>query len=333
MNAFIQNVANQNGADLFAVLLGILVFGAIVAAVLGVRYLLDSQVDVVDQRVKRFVVEKHSSNPPPRAGDSVRPKSRTILDSALKPLVMIAKPTNEGELGRLQSRLSYAGIRGERAMFVYLATKVLLSFAFAGVVVWYNNARPQPLQYTAFLVVFSMFAGFYLPSLWLQNLVRQRQTKINRALPDTLDLLVTCVDSGLGLDASMNRVAEEISLNSPLLSQEIMQAAFEIRAGSSRGEAFRRLAARTGVEDIRNLSSIVVQTEVFGTSMAKALRVMAEGMRVRRMQKAEEKGAQVGVKMTIPLVLCILPALFSIIMGPAVVQIVRRLMPTLGGGH
>jgi tight adherence protein C len=291
-------------------------------------------VDLVEQRVQRFVVDKHSSHPPPFGGDTARTKRKTLLESALKPFAVVAKPSNEEELGRLQSRLSYAGYRGERAMFTYLAVKVLLAVVLAGLVIWFNSVRPQPMPAIifAFITVFAMTVGFYLPNVWLGQVITGRQTKINRAMPDTLDLLVTCVDSGLGLDASMNRVAEEISLSAPILSQEIMQAGFEIRAGSNRGEAFRRLAARTGVEDIRNLSSIIVQTELFGTSIAKALRIMADGMRVRRMQKAEEKAASVGVKMTIPLVLCILPALFTVIMGPAVVQIVRILMPALGGG-
>ena len=258
---------------------------------------------------------------------------RALFDSALKPFAAVARPTKEEELGHLQSRLGYAGYRSERAELVYLGAKVILGLVFAGGVIWFNAARPQPLQFTLFLllVVIGMTVGFYLPNAWLQRRIEARQAKINRALPDSLDLLVTCVDSGLGLDASMNRVAEEMALSAPLLSQEIQQAALEIRAGSSRGDAFRRLAGRTGVEDIRNLSSIIVQTEVFGTAIAKALRIMAEGMRVRRMQRAEEKAAQVGVKMTIPLVVCILPALFCVLIGPAVVQIIRILLPTLAG--
>jgi len=259
-------------------------------------------------------------------------RKSTILDSILKPFARVVTPTSEEELGRLRDRLNYAGYRQERAMLFYMATKVILSLVCAAAVLWYNSGRPQRVQFAAFFTILSMTVGFYLPSLWLQRVIKARQSAINRALPDTLDLLVTCVDSGLGLDAAMNRVAEEIGLSAPLLSQEILQAALEIRAGSGRGEAFRRLANRTGVEDIKNLSSIIVQTEVFGTSMAKALRIMAEGMRIRRMQRAEERAAKVGVNMTIPLILCILPALLTVIIGPAVVQMYRMLLPTLGGG-
>jgi tight adherence protein C len=319
------------GFDLTYALLGVLVFGSVVAAFMGVRSLLASRVDVVQERVRRFVVDAHSSYPPPAMDPEVRPARGALLDSALKPFAMVAKPSSEEDVGRLRSQLSYAGFRGERAMYTFLGVKVVMALLCAGGVLWFNAARPQPLQFAAFVTVLAMTAGFYLPSLWLSSRIKERQSRINRALPDTLDLLVTCVDSGLGLDAAMNRVAEEISLSAPLLSQEILQAALEIRAGSTRGEAFRRLAGRTGVEEVQNLSSIIVQTEVFGTSMAKALRIMAEGMRTRRMQLAEERAASVAVKMTIPLVVCIMPSLFAVIMGPAVIKIIRLLIPTLGG--
>jgi tight adherence protein C len=337
MKVFLPNLFSQFGVDPMAVVLGILVFGVIAAVVLGFRYLLESRVDVVEERVRRYVADARpsfptSSYPPPPLEEAKRSRGGLLLESALKPFAIVARPTDEEDLGHLQSSLSYAGYRSERSMLVYLGVKVLLGLACAGGVIWINSERPQPLQYAAVYTIFAMTVGFYLPSLWLQRVIEARQTRINRALPDTLDLLVTCVDSGLGLDAAMNRVAEEIYLSAPLLSQEIMQAALEIRAGSSRGDAFRRLAARTGVEDIRNLSSIIVQTEIFGTSVAKALRIMADGMRVRRMQKAEERAAAVGVKMTIPLVVFILPALFVVILGPAVVQVVRLLLPTLGLG-
>jgi len=331
MNTVLQSGWVSSGIDVIEVLFGFLVFAAVAGAIIGVRYLLEARVDVVEERMRRFSGHP-SSNPPPVFSTTITSAKVSILEALLKPFVAIAKPTSEKELGRLQDRLNHAGFRHERAMHAYLAVKVILSLIFAVAVLWFASRQARPLQNTLFITLIAMSAGFYLPSLWLENRIQERQKAINRALPDTLDLLVTCIDSGLGLDASMNRVAEEIALSAPLLSQEIMQAALEIRAGSGRGEAFRRLALRTGVEDIKNLASIIVQTEVFGTSMAKALRIMADGMRVRRMQLAEERAAQVGVKMTIPLVLCILPALFCVLMGPAVVQIMRLLLPTLGGG-
>jgi tight adherence protein C len=329
MNAFLRELA---GIDLAFVLMALLVFGAIAAAVTSVRYLLASRVDMVEARVRRYIAGRRSSYPPPPSLVEVRGGRATLLDTALKPFAVVATPGSDEEIGRLRARLSHAGYRGDRAIFVFLGIKVVLSLMAGALLLWLNAVRPQPLQYAAFYTVFAMAAGYYLPSLWLSARVESRQTRINRAIPDTLDLMVTCVDSGLGLDAAMNRVAEEIALSAPLLSAELMQAALEVRAGSTRSEAFRRLAERTGVEELQHLSAIIVQTEVFGTSMAKALRITAEGMRVRRMQRAEERAAKVAVKMTIPLVVCILPSLFTVLLGPAVISIIRILMPRMGGG-
>jgi tight adherence protein C len=159
---------------------------------------------------------------------------------------------------------------------------------------------------------------------------RRPQKRISRALPDTLDLLVTCVEAGLSVEAALARVVQEVALNAPILAGELQQTMLEIRAGVARGEAFRRLAARTGLEELRSLAATLIQTELFGTSISRALRVQAAGMRVRRTHRAEEKAATVATKMLIPLILCILPSLFSVIMGPAAVRIVRTLLPSLG---
>ena len=216
-------------------------------------------------------------------------------------------------------------------MGIYLTTKLVLCVAFTGAFVWFNASRPEPLPNAMLFTVVSMILGFYLPNVWVSRRMQNRQLQLNRGLPDTLDLLVTCVEAGLGLDAAINRVAEEVVVSSPLLGAELVQTGLEMRAGSGRGEAFRRLAARTGIEDLKNLASIIVQTEIFGTSIAASLRVMADTMRVRRMQRAEESAAQAGIKMTIPLILFILPSLLLILVGSGMVRMIRSLMPGLGG--
>jgi tight adherence protein C len=317
--------------DAMALLVGVFAITVIAAIVLSLRFLLKSRVDTVQERIRRYVVDAESSLPPPAPMAEDAKQNKQLINKALKPFAMIVTPSDEEELGRLRTRLNYAGFRGERAMLVFLSIKVLLALFFSSIVIWINASRSQSLPFVWVLIVFAMSIGFYLPSIWLQKRITSRQKEINGTFPDALDLLVTCVDSGLGLDASMNRLAEEIAMSAPLLSQEFMQAALEIRAGSTRGDAFRRLAERTGVEEIRNLSSIIVQTEIFGTSMAKALRIMADGMRIRRTQRAEEKAAAVGVKMTVPLILCILPSLMAVLLGPAVVNIVRVIFPTMSG--
>jgi tight adherence protein C len=173
--------------------------------------------------------------------------------------------------------------------------------------------------------------GFYSPNVWLSRRLKARQTALSRGLADTLDLLVTCVEAGLGLEAALVRITREIGLSAPLLASELSQTTLEMQAGKPRPEAFRRLAERTGLEELRSLSAILIQTEMFGTSVAKALRVHAGTMRTRRTHRAEERGATVAVKMLLPLILFILPSLFAVILGPAVVRIVKILLPALGG--
>ena len=166
---------------------------------------------------------------------------------------------------------------------------------------------------------------FFLPNLWLRGQIQKRQMLIEDALPDSMDLLVTCVEAGLSLDAAMGRVAQELELVAPILAQEMKQTLLEIQAGVRRSDAFHRLSTRTGVEDLRTLSAMIIQTELFGTSVARALRVHAEGMRTKRMQRAEERAAMVSVKMTVPLILCILPSLMAVVIGPAVAMIAGKM--------
>lgn len=312
-----------------AVLVG--VFGSVFALLWGVRYLFEARTDPMRERIRRTVRR-------PKTGEvstvdiASRDSGGSLLHSALAPLAKVARPSDAEELGRLRGRLSYAGYRSERAMITFLGAKMLLGLAVGGLVIWYNVARAEPLRFAALYTIIAIGAGFYLPNFWLSNRVKERQRKINHGLPDALDLMVTCVEAGLGLDAALNRVSEELRLSAPLLATELDQTALEMRAGMARGEAFRRLSNRTGVDELRNLAAIIIQTDIFGTSVARSLRVQAEAMRVRRMQLAEERAATVAVKLTVPLIFCILPSLFAVLMGPAVVKIIRVMLPRLTGG-
>jgi tight adherence protein C len=294
---------------------------------LALHHVLAARRNAVRERLRRAV----AAAPPVAAPAAARSDNQSLWHAALAPFARIARPTNQAELGRLRARLAHAGLRHERALVNFLGAKVILALALGAAVLWLNAARATGIPSAPLVTILMTCVGLYLPNLWLAGRVTERQIAIDHGLPDTLDLLVTCVEAGLGLDAAINRVADEVQLSAPLLSRELAQCALEMRAGVDRGEAFRRLAERTGVEELRNLSAIVVQTQIFGTSIAKSLRIQAEAMRVRRMQRAEERAAMVGVKMTLPLVFCILPALFAVLMGPAAVNIIRILLPTLGG--
>jgi tight adherence protein C len=259
-------------------------------------------------------------------------KTGTAWARLLRPFVALARPTRADELSRLRGRLVQAGLRSPHAMELFLGAKLVLAAAATLTFLELNGRLARGLRFPMeeALALLVCAAAFFLPNLWLAGRIQDRQGTIERTLPDAMDLLVTCVEAGLGLDAALARVADELALAAPLLAGELVTTFLEIQAGLTRRDAFRRLAERTGVEDLRQLSAVLTQTEVFGTSIARALRVHADGMRIRRMQRAEQKAAMVGVKMTFPLVLCILPSLIAIVLGPAVVSIVTNLIDKQG---
>jgi len=168
--------------------------------------------------------------------------------------------------------------------------------------------------------------GFVIPEIWLFWRIRVRQHRLRLALPDGLDLLVICVDVGLGLDQSILRVAQELRLVHPELSDELHMVNLEMRVGKTRLEALRELARRTGLEDLKALVAMLIQTERFGTSIAQSLRVYSDELRTRRRQKAEEMAAKTTVKMVPPLVFFVFPALLAVILGPAIITLVRQFM-------
>lgn len=244
-----------------------------------------------------------------------------LMSQGLTPIARLAQPVGEEELHRLRGRLVQAGWRSPLATQAYLASKVILALAAAAGVLWANAVRLEPLPMVQAWAVLLAGLGFLLPNAVLEDRLRARQRGIDRGLPDALDLLVTSVEAGLGLDAALQRVAAELALAQPVLAEELTLTFLEVKAGVARTDAFRRLADRTGVQDLKTLAATLNQTTIFGTSVAAALRIQAEGMRIRRMQRAEERAAMLSVKMTLPLVLCFLPSLLAVLIGPAVVNI------------
>jgi tight adherence protein C len=256
-------------------------------------------------------------------------KTLARIASILRHLARLAKPTQGEELSRINMSLVHAGYRNENAVEVYLGVKLLLT-PIALLLVWQiNAAREKPMEFPMnFCVALIIIAfAFFLPNIWLYNKTSKRKLAIEQPLPDAMDLLVTCVEAGLSLDSAMARVSQEMDLIAPILAQELKQTMFEIQAGVKRSDAFHRLSNRTGVADLKSLSAMIIQTELFGTSVSRALRVHSEGMRTKRMQKAEEKAAMVSVKMTVPLILLILPSLMAVVLGPAGLMI----MNSMGG--
>jgi tight adherence protein C len=234
-------------------------------------------------------------------------------------------PASSGKESSSRLLVIRAGYRSPNAIFAVRAIKALLPFVFVAVVFVSGIYRGNPFMY----LLMAAIAGYVLPELWLGWRVRARQHRLRKGLPDALDLLVICIEAGLGLDQALLRVSEELQLTHPELSDELQLVNLEMRLGKTRLESLRELARRTGLDDIKALVAMLMQTERFGTSVAQSLRVHADDLRVRRRQRAEEMGAKTSVKMVPPLVFFIFPALMVVILGPAVISLLRQLMPAL----
>jgi tight adherence protein C len=214
-----------------------------------------------------------------------------------------------------------AGYRRPEAVMALRGAKVLLPVVFlAGA---YFSGLTQSGN-AMLIYILALLGGFLLPDMWLSRRVRRRQTILRKALPDALDLLVVCIEAGLGLDQAFMRVSQELRITHPELCSELDLVNAQIRIGRTRIEAMRDLASRTGVDDIKALVAMLIQTDRFGTSVSQSLRVHADDMRLKRRQRAEEAAAKTPVKMVPPLVFFIFPALFVVILGPAIITIFRQ---------
>ena len=188
------------------------------------------------------------------------------------------------------------------------------------------HSNERPLALTFLYLVGSAAIGYYVPDIALKRRVANRQRDIFESFPDALDLMTVCDEAGLAMDAALARVGNEIGLKSPVLAEELQLVTLELRAGSSKEKALRNLALRTGVEDVDALAKMLIQAERFGTSIGTALRVQSEQLRTRRRQLVEEKAAKIATKLLFPLIFCIFPALLVVLLGPAVLQIMRSVM-------
>jgi tight adherence protein C len=212
-----------------------------------------------------------------------------------------------------------AGYRSPNAVLAMQGVKILLPVGLVGLVFVTGIYHQNPI----FFPLIAAAVGFLAPDLWLSSRVRARQHRLRKGLPDGLDLLVICVEAGLGLDQALLRVAQELHIAHRELSEELQRVNLEMRVGKTRVEALRELARRTGLEDIKSLVTMLIQTERFGTSIAQSLRVHSDDLRTKRRQRAEEMSAKTSVKMVPALVFFIFPALMVVILGPAILTIMR----------
>ncbi|MEQ6433776.1 type II secretion system F family protein [Comamonas sp. w2-DMI] len=249
------------------------------------------------------------------------------------PFAQLSSPTEGIDASPLRLRFLNAGIRNEHAPMIYFGIKTLLPLAVALTVysVLLASGTTETSQLLLFTVVASLIAC-YLPNLVLRWLARHRKREIFENFPDAADLMLVCVEAGLGLDAALGKVTEEIRIKSEALAEELHWTNLEMRAGSTREKALRNLAARTGVDEIHTFTAMLTQADRFGTSIGDSLRVFSEDLRHKRQMRAEELAAKIPTKMLLPLVTCIFPAIVMVVLGPAIIRIVRTVMPMIANG-
>jgi tight adherence protein C len=287
-------------------------------------------------RKPRAVERLDSIRTPRRRAEAASALKKTdamtkVLQAATPGLARSLEPKSEIEMSKLKVRLANAGFRGESAGSMFMALKLislLVGLFFGGSLLLsltgINNRS----------MMGSVAIGgicFYLPSVVLWFLCKSRQEAIFLGLPDALDLMVVCVEAGLALDQAMRKVADEMKETYRVIAEEFGLANFQLQMGRPKADVLHELGIRSGVADLRGLAAVLIQADKFGTSVAQALRVQSDSMRIRRRQIAEEKAAKTAVKLIFPLVLFIFPGIFVVMVGPAAITMIHELMPLLHG--
>lgn len=254
-----------------------------------------------------------------------------MFEKATPALAKPLQPKTEEEIGKLKMKLANAGFRGETASSIFLGLK--FSFLLIGLAVG-GGGLLLTQGFTQSATMYTVLCGgimFYLPSVVLWFLVKGRQNAIFFGLPDALDLMVVCVEAGLGLDQAMRKVTEELAKSYPIIAEEFALSNLQLQMGGSRNDVLHELGQRTGVDDLKALAAILIQADKFGSSIAQALRVQSDSMRTRRRQMAEEKAAKTAVKLIFPLVIFIFPAIFVVLVGPAAITMINEMFPAMQG--
>ena len=301
-----------------------LIFVLVVATVLGATTLLNP--NTLRQRLSALAEDS-----PPQD----RQKGRLVhwIAKLTRPISRLSTPGEGFEKSSIKLRFAHAGIRNATAPTAFFGLKTLLTLGLPllGFVALTLTGTPLKGHNFLFFMLALSALGYYGPNLVLSHWVMVRQREVFESFPDALDLMTVCVEAGLGTEAAMMRVAEDLQFKSPALADEMRIVNLELRAGAVRERALRNLAIRTGVEEVDGFVTMISQAERFGTSIAASLRVHADMLRTRRRQRAEEAAAKIALKLLFPLIFCIFPSLMVVLMGPAMIQIYRVLLPTMGG--
>lgn len=265
--------------------------------------------------------------------DATRQAAGNSLRHLLDPLAKLSAPRERWEESPLRTRFLNAGFHGLSAPLIYFAAKSVGAFLIPGLFAIYVGLSDLhvPGGLMLFVMLWLAALGYYLPNVVLARLIAHRKRELFESFPDALDLMRVCVEAGLGLDAAIARVGDEIRINCPALYEELHMVSLELRAGAARDRALRNLALRVGLEEADSLVAMLIQAERFGTSIAQSLRVHSDNLRSTRRMQAEEAAAKVPVKLLFPLVFCIFPALLVVLLGPAMISIAKVLFPIVLG--
>jgi tight adherence protein C len=238
-------------------------------------------------------------------------------------------PASPKDVSMMQRRLIRAGIRSSSALKLLYGSRVLLVVIFPVLMTFAVSKSDAAVENKMLAVGAAAAAGFWGPNEYIKIRSKRRQREVKRGLPNALDLMVVCVESGLGLDQAILQVAKELHAAHPEISEEFGFVNLELKAGKRRVEALRNLTERTNVDELKKLVAVLIQADRFGTGVAQSLRGHADYLRVQARQEAEEKAAKLGVKLVFPIFFCILPSLFIVTVGPVAVKIVRELIPLM----
>ena len=308
----------------------IAVFGGFAAMAWWVLELMSGRKPRALERLDEIRTPRSKRNADESLGVKKNDAMAKILEKAA-PLARPLQPKTELELGKLRAKLSAAGFRNESTGSIFLAAK--FGGLLLGLAVGAGSILPFCGTGNRSMLGLLSVAGimFYLPDLVVGLIASSRRTAIFLGLPDALDLMVVCVEAGLGLDQAMRKAAEEMKQGHPIISEEFAVSNFQLQMGRPKHEVLHELGARTGVSDLRGLAAVLIQADKFGSSVAQALRVQSDSMRTRRRQMAEEKAAKTAVKLIFPLVLFIFPGIFVVLVGPAALTMARQMFPVMGG--
>ncbi|MCH2182440.1 MAG: type II secretion system F family protein [Mariniblastus sp.] len=315
----------------FIAILPFAVFGAIAVGAWAISETLFNRTSKSEERL--MLIKQRAGDG--KTGDDGKDVNRTtdgitrLLAKASPALGDVLKPTKPNEVGKQKQKLDEAGFRGEQAPLMFNTLKMVMAiigFVLAGGgALLLNGMNISSLTYT--LIFTGVF--LFLPELVLSLIAKSRKQKVFLGLPDALDLMVVCVEAGLGLDQAMRKVAVELFSAHPVIASEFNICNQHLQMGKQREQVLRELGDRNGVDDLKTLSSIMIQVDKFGTSIGTALRTQSDAMRVRRRQIAEEKAAKTAVKLIFPLVIFIFPGIFVVLVGPAAITMVNEMLPAL----